>query len=649
MAKIFALLIFTLAQWTLIGSEYCLWGCNLPHFDPRLTEIGLLFEDCLLHTNFTGVCKKYDCYEWGICSTCWTNFIQTPTRQVLYGISYKDGWGGSTFGYHSQLIPFAKADYKYHLFGRNYCIKEKEVKCRGYRGEKHDVFRGYRDFCETCRRCVSCTFLDGQDEIETTDYSKMMHLFQTLERDIIDAYFPKTIELKTEIYDNSMLLEESKEKLSAIQENEDVTASLLREIAKLQEKISQLSEELKDVQEKQNEKIKYVDAAIEKADKLYQDIYDHCAQQHGALHTKYHQGLRNFFNGSFEEALTDICALIQQAKEEGVAASLDFRMNYYKGAAESEMGRYHEAIDTLTTMLDQVRWDEGYLERAVAYFETGQFDLAFKDYLTIFSSSIKAHPVDNWTPYSLEYASGITVGTLEGIGAGALEFIPSTLSSATGLCNGLWALLKNPGKASHEIVSATYDCLEYIRTHSTPEIAQTLVPELKELVTDWDSIPEYKRGQLTGYILGKYGVDVFMCVGTTKLFKAYRDLKRANNILTLELAAANAENKALLIEEAGKRLQSKAGNIKRFDIKALFNDKNKTRHIFTEEHNLERLGSQQTAVMKVTNEVLKADKNGLIPKAGPFEIKVSIDGHNVIVRGAIVDQELKYGTIFIPD
>jgi len=57
---------------------------------------------------------------------------------------------------------------------------------------------------------------------------------------------------------------------------------------------------------------------------------------------------------------------------------------------------------------------------------------------------------------------------------------------------------------------------------------QILVPELKELINDWDILPDNKRGHLTGYIIGKYGVDIFVVGTSSKFFNAYRNLKKAN-------------------------------------------------------------------------------------------------------------------------
>jgi hypothetical protein len=105
---------------------------------------------------------------------------------------------------------------------------------------------------------------------------------------------------------------------------------------------------------------------------------------------------------------------------------------------------------------------QAYFERAVAYFELGQFDLSLEDY---FSSKIKLQPI---SPDSLELMSfslGLTQGILKGgIQAGA-EFIPSLLSSMYGLGHGLWAFAQDPVQVSVAFVEC-YASLHSIRKES---------------------------------------------------------------------------------------------------------------------------------------------------------------------------------------
>jgi len=83
-------------------------------------------------------------------------------------------------------------------------------------------------------------------------------------------------------------------------------------------------------------------------------------------------------------------------------------------------------------------------------------------------------------------------------------------------------------------------------------------------------------------------------------------------------------------------------------IARVFNDPNKVRHIFHPKHNLDKLGKPNTAIEKITQAVL--DKNqtgGTLPESGPFTITRQIDGYVVEIRGAVINGELRYGTLFL--
>ena len=51
---------------------------------------------------------------------------------------------------------------------------------------------------------------------------------------------------------------------------------------------------------------------------------------------------------------------------------------------------------------------------------------------------------------------------------------------------------------------------------------------------------------------------------------------------------------------------------------------------------------------KITRSVLEADKAGQIPTKGVFNLLVNIDEYVVEVRGTVINEQLRYGTFFIP-
>lgn len=67
-----------------------------------------------------------------------------------------------------------------------------------------------------------------------------------------------------------------------------------------------------------------------------------------------------------------------------------------------------------------------------------------------------------------------------------------------------------------------------------------------------------KKGEITGCVIGKYGVDIFAGVGIAKGMKLYRHLKKANNVLTFETMALSKNNASLIKLEATRRAQTRS-------------------------------------------------------------------------------------------
>ncbi|MDE3046174.1 MAG: hypothetical protein KGJ02_05980 [Verrucomicrobiota bacterium] len=82
-------------------------------------------------------------------------------------------------------------------------------------------------------------------------------------------------------------------------------------------------------------------------------------------------------------------------------------------------------------------------------------------------------------------------------------------------------------------------------------MAQILVPEMYELISDWDHLSSHRRGELAGYVVGKYGTDVFLGAAAVKGVKyvhTFRKIQKAEKLCTLETLASSPQNKKALIE-----------------------------------------------------------------------------------------------------
>src|SRR5206468_2401899 len=69
-------------------------------------------------------------------------------------------------------------------------------------------------------------------------------------------------------------------------------------------------------------------------------------------------------------------------------------------------------------------------------------------------------------------------------------------------------------------------------------------------------------GEKLGFLIGKYGVDLFAAIGSAKMAYSYQELKRANQVLNLESMSLSAANKA--------NIESRFKIIKKFEVDQLY-------------------------------------------------------------------------------
>jgi tetratricopeptide (TPR) repeat protein len=300
----------------------------------------------------------------------------------------------------------------------------------------------------------------------------------------------------------------------------------------------------------------------EKAVTYCKKSLDYCIAHHNNRLARVNRGLFDYLDGNVADALDQIDTALKKANVEDLKALKDNAL-LLKGRSELEAGLYADAILTLTELIDENPNNKGaYFERAGAYFELGNFDLSLEDYLT---SETKSEPVS--TKAMVVFSLGLAKGVVQGGTQAGIEFIPSLLSSLQGIGHGLWAFAQDPVQMSIAFVQASQECINFIREHTPQETLTELAPELKELIENWGQLGNERKGEITGHIIGKYGVDIFAGVGLTKVMKSYRELKRANNLLTFEAMAISERNKSLIKLEAGRRAQARKEILQRGNLK----------------------------------------------------------------------------------
>lgn len=359
---------------------------------------------------------------------------------------------------------------------------------------------------------------------------------------------------------------------------------------------------------------------------------------------------------------------------------------------------YPDAIEILTVACQQDPTNPDiFIERAIAYFETNQLSLALQDYSTAkkltFTPPFKINEkgrrialdveLYEWPPMfdelfefsvgeksfnasMIPFTKGLIKGTLQGAKEATNDFIPSLMTCCRGLFHGLWAFACSPEEVSREIVVAAYDLGVFISSHDTAECLQCVVPELKDLALSWEKIDHFTKGYKFGYVIGKYGIDIFAPLAALKGVKAVnqiRNLKKATTMQTLELCAVSQSKQAVILEESVKRASIRQSIASTKKSLILTKSSNVQYHIMQEKHawgklvelsgNIEKDFKKIVAIIEDNNildpSFLK-DKPQLFPKVAP---KIRKAEYEKIINNCKVHVEfetyLETGETFLKD
>ncbi|MCP5489918.1 MAG: hypothetical protein H7A42_02245 [Chlamydiales bacterium] len=288
----------------------------------------------------------------------------------------------------------------------------------------------------------------------------------------------------------------------------------------------------------------YFSAQLQKVKDTYLNIFTHCIEEHEAPSALYTRSQIHFLDGYFMDCLADLSRLLEITSLETLKEKTEEDLLLRKGQLQTQLGLFDEAIQTLTSCIrENPKNKESYFERAVAYFEKGNFELSIADFL---QADYKPKPTIGTV--GLDFCAGLISGICISAGDTTIHFIPSMLSSISGLAHGLWAFACDPTDVSVQMYHACRALIDFLTDHSTLEVIQTLVPEVKELMHNSKTLSERRKGELIGSIIGRYGTDFLLFAGIGKGVKVFHDLQRANRFLTLEKMAKDASKWTTLEE-----------------------------------------------------------------------------------------------------
>ena len=105
----------------------------------------------------------------------------------------------------------------------------------------------------------------------------------------------------------------------------------------------------------------------------YTAIFDQCIANHQAPASYFERSRIHYEWGDAIDCIEDIKTLFEVCPPEYISEELSSKLERSKGFSECEIGLYDEAILKLSNyMKNHPHHERDYLERAIAYFETGQ-------------------------------------------------------------------------------------------------------------------------------------------------------------------------------------------------------------------------------------------------------------------------------------
>ena len=278
-----------------------------------------------------------------------------------------------------------------------------------------------------------------------------------------------------------------------------------------------------------------------------------------------------------------------------------------EGTHLNELFLHKEAIIALSNAIHlNPLSKDAYIERAAAYFETGQLSSALEDYKHAKALDVPLDCISKGLPINIFLASpslnsvnslfsqGLVIGIFKGSANGAAEFFPSIWSCCKAILRSLWTFVCSPIQTSTEMITATYAMGDYLsKTDSLLELA---IPEIRELSSTWEQLDEFSKGMKIGGIIGKYGIEIFgpsLIIKGTKGFthlSKWKDLNRANVMMTLECYASSETAEATILKECEKLATARGALIEAAKAgKIIIKSPNVIPHVMQHKHGWDKI------------------------------------------------------------
>ena len=189
-----------------------------------------------------------------------------------------------------------------------------------------------------------------------------------------------------------------------------------------------------------------------------------------------------------------------------------------RGEQALSFGYYNQAVQDFGKAIETDPANPlPYLERGIAHFSLGQYDRSLEDYQQFTSQAQAQKP----NPLSV---SEFSLGVAKGLPNGVYE-------SGKGLFLFMTDFVKHPIQTSEQIVDSVTTLVNLVRNDEWGVVAETLSPEVHQLVTMWDTLSSEQKGELAGYALGKHGAEILTPGAIAKV--ASKSVKSAQELVAV--------------------------------------------------------------------------------------------------------------------
>lgn len=241
---------------------------------------------------------------------------------------------------------------------------------------------------------------------------------------------------------------------------------------------------------------------------------------------------------------SDIGSMFSNPTHEVNIHALSYQM---RGDAARAYGYYDQSVSDYSQAIDINPTDPTpYLKRSASYFEMGEYEKSVADF-NEFAAQTESIPekIPFSTPeFTLGFAKGVPKGVYES-GKGTMLF--------------LGELVTHPVHTATQMYDALSTLAKMAREDEWEAIGEVLSPEIHQLVTQWDTLPSDKRGELAGYAFGKHGADIAAPGAIAKI--ASKSVKSARELAAVLKNLQRAEGTLVLETAAGVGNTAKVGEI----------------------------------------------------------------------------------------